>query len=301
MDPQRFLLTIQYDGTDFYGWQRQRPGQRSVQEVVENAIADLVGGPVSILASGRTDRGVHARGMPAHVDLVTRLRGEELRRAIDARLPPDVALMGVLEVAPDFHCRYQNHGKCYIYRAYAGRSRLPLMNRYAVAEHRHMDVSAMREAAAQLTGTHDYSAFATLLSEHEGRLTSQPDPDNPEKPQGNVRTVFALRIVQAGPLVCWCYFGDGFLRGMVRGLTGTLMDVGFGKLSADDVSGILRSGDRREAGANAPGRGLTLERVFFDQGQMERWMEYARLQELRGTAAGEAFSMPLELLGGMDA
>lgn len=289
----RFLFQIQYDGERFYGWQRQANDQLTVQEVVEDAAADLVGKPVILHSAGRTDRGVHARAMPAHVDLETRLRGEELRRAIDVRLPDDVALLKVEEVEPNFHCRYMAQGKCYAYRWHTSRRRSPMVRRFAHFEPRKLELAQMREAAAELVGTHDFAAFATLLSEHEDRLTSKPDPDNPEKPVGNTRTIYAAELIQRGELLTLLLFGDGFLRGMVRGIAGTLIDAGLGKLDGMGMQKILRSQDRRQASANLPACGLTLEKVFYEPSEMHEWI--ARAKENAHRVGTPLIALPPEL------
>ncbi|NUQ35301.1 MAG: tRNA pseudouridine(38-40) synthase TruA [Planctomycetaceae bacterium] len=294
----RFFLTLQYDGTNSYGWQRQNNAHTTIQAAIEKAIADLVGAPVSVVGASRTDAGVHARRTAAHVDIETRLRGEELRRAIDVRLPSDVSLIALEEVAADFHCRHRALGKCYAYRVHNARHRSPLAERNAWFCPRELDVAAMRDAAKPLVGEHDFSAFATLLSDYPNKLTSQPDPERPDKPEGNVRTLHAIEILQRGHLLTFLVFGDGFLRGMVRGVVGTLIDAGLGKLTQTDVEKILVSRDRREAGANLPANGLTLEAVFYDRAEMERWLARASeaAKDERMSLPGSV-SSPLELLG----
>ena len=120
---------------------------------------------------------MHARGLPAQIDIETRLRGEELRRAIDVRLPEDVSLLSIEEKPESFQWRYDTLGKCYAYRLNRSRKRAPLMRRNSHVEPRKLDIETMRNASRALIGKHDFSAFATLLSEHENRLTTQPDPD----------------------------------------------------------------------------------------------------------------------------
>lgn len=293
----RFLFRFQYNGTAYLGWQRQNYDDNTVQAVIEKAIQDLVGVPVHLYGASRTDRGVHARDMAAQADLDTRLRGEELRRAIDVRLPRDVTLTSVAEVADDFNCRHAAIGKCYIYRLYNSRRRPALLADQVYHVPRTLDVALMRRAAWPLVGTHDFASFATLLSEKPGGLTSQPDPENPEKPEGNIRTLYSVNIIQRSERVSVMLFGDGFLRGMVRGIVGTLVNVGLGKITPETVSRILHAKDRRSAGANLPGQGLTLERIFFEQAEMDQWIEAAKAAERYAGGIGAPLDgAPAELL-----
>lgn len=279
----RILLRVQYDGANYFGWQRQIDDQPSVQAVVEAAIRDLFQEPVKILGAGRTDRGVSARGMPAHFNVETRLRGEELRRAIDVRLPADVSIRSAEVVADDFHCRYHTCGKCYAYRLLRTRKRAPLV-RFAYFWPKRLDMDLLRRAGAPLIGTHDFSSFATMLVEHENRQTTQPDPDKPDKPQGNIRTLYDISVVERGEIVTLLLFGDGFLRGMVRSIVGTILDVASKGLDPSVVGQILAAKDRREAGPNLPAHGLMLERVFYDDAERETWQARAKAASIRDFA-----------------
>jgi len=279
----RFLFRFQYTGTAYLGWQRQDYDPNTIQGTIERAIHDLVGHDVHLYGASRTDRGVHARDMAAQADLETRLRDEELRRAIDVRLPRDVTLTAVTEVAPDFNCRHAAIGKCYVYRLYNSKRRPALLADQVYHVPRTLDVGLMRKAAYPLVGTHDFASFATLLSEKPGGLTSQPDPDNPDKPEGNIRTMHAVCVIQRTERISVALFGDGFLRGMVRGIVGTLVNVGLGKIPPETVARILHAKDRKKAGANLPGQGLTLERVFFDEAEMAQWIEAAKAAERYAT------------------
>ncbi len=275
----RFLFKFQYTGTRYLGWQRQSYDDNTVQGTIERAITDLTGAPVTLYGASRTDRGVHARDMAAQADLETRLRGEELRRAIDSRLPHDITLTDVSEVPDDFNCRHRAVGKCYVYRIYNSRRRPALLANLVHHVPRELDVRKMREAARCLLGTHDFGSFGTLLSEKPGGLTSQPDPDNPEKPEGNIRTIYGVFVIHQSERIAVAIFGDGFLRGMVRGIVGTLVQVGLGKITPKVVERILKAKDRKAAGANLPGEGLTLERIFYQESEMQQWIEAAARAE----------------------
>jgi tRNA pseudouridine38-40 synthase len=275
---RRVLLTLEYHGGGFYGWQRQGP-DRSVQGVVEAAVADLVGHAVSVQSSGRTDRGVHARAMPAHVDIDSRLSPRELMMAINHRLPWDVAVRAVQESDPRFHARFDALDKSYRYAFYLSQARSPLLSDRAHLVPRPLDIPAMEQAAALLVGTHDFAAF---------RSQAEPDPDpGPERsadtigpaaiehgdfepppwrrprPAGTVRTVHRTGLTLRGGVLHFEVNGTGFLRGMVRAMAGSLLQVGLGRQPVEWVRALLENRDRREAGANLPGHGLTLLQVNY--------------------------------------
>lgn len=276
---RRILLTLEYHGKDFYGWQRQGP-DRSVQAVVEAAVADLVRHPVSVQASGRTDRGVHARAMPAHVDVDSRLPPRELLMAINTRLPSDVAVQAVREVDPRFHARFDALGKLYRYSMLRSRARSPLLRDRAHLLPRDVDTAAMAEAAAHLIGTHDFASFQTSPDAEAVEAAPEvsadtvgpaaiahgdftPPPWRKPRPQGTVRTVTACAVSERGSLLHIEIRGSGFLRGMVRAVGGSLLEIGLGKQPPEWTSHLLQAKDRKEAGANLPPQGLTLIEVDY--------------------------------------
>lgn len=274
------MLTLEYHGKGFFGWQRQGP-DRAVQAVVEAAVADLVGHPVSVQSSGRTDRGVHARAMPAHVDLDTRLPCREVLNAINARLPDDVAVRGCREADPRFHARFDALSKIYRYTLLRSKARSPMLSDRTCLAPRPLDLAAMREAAALLVGTHDFCSFQTnpdmpetdesapeLSADTIGPAAVQhgdftPPPWRKPRPQGTVRTVTRCELIERNELLLIEVQGNGFLRGMVRALAGSLLEVGLGKQPPGWLGGLLDVKDRREAGANLPPQGLTLLQVEY--------------------------------------
>jgi tRNA pseudouridine38-40 synthase len=239
-------LTIQYDGTDYVGWQRQ-PNGVSIQELVERAIEPIEGRPVTIVGAGRTDAGVHALGQVASVQLQSAIDAATLTRALNATLPEDVRVASAEEAAPDFNARFSAIGKVYAYRIWRGAFLPPFERRYVWHVPPPLDVERMREAARPLTGRHDFSAFRAAGSD---AATSE-------------RTIRDLRLDAEGERITLTIGGDGFLRYMVRAITGTLVDVGQGRRSVESVAAALASRDRAQAGPTAPAKGLVLLKVEY--------------------------------------
>ena len=247
----RFLL--EYDGTEFAGWQRQRDGERTVQGVLEEALARVVGAPVAVIGAGRTDAGVHAEGQVASAELETALAAETLVRALNAHLPRDVAVLEVAPAAPGFHARYDARAKVYRYSIWNGRQPSPLRRRRFLAVRAPLDVEAMREAARHLVGCHDFACFET-----------RPEPAALRPGRSTVRRLDRVELGGAsGGEIQLELEGSGFLRHMVRAIAGTLLEVGRARRAPDSLPGLLASRDRRQAGPTAPARGLTLVRLRY--------------------------------------
>jgi tRNA pseudouridine38-40 synthase len=244
---RHFRLTLEYDGTDFDGWQVQA-GRRTVQGELETALERVTGGICDALGAGRTDAGVHAEGQVASVRTSTRLGPDELRRALNGVLPQDVAVVAAESVPEDFHARRDASGKLYRYAVWNGPSRSPLRRRSHWAIRDPLDLAAMRRAALGLVGTHDFAAFRGSGS----------------AVKTTVRTLTRLDVRgEAGGEVLFEVEGTGFLRHMVRAIVGTLVEVGRGRRPAGDVGAVLASGARARAGATAPAQGLRLVRVDY--------------------------------------
>jgi tRNA pseudouridine38-40 synthase len=239
-------LTIQYDGTDYVGWQRQASGT-SIQGLIETALEPIEGQTVSVQGAGRTDAGVHAVAQVASVALETALDHQALRRALNAVLPPDVRVTHVERAADDFHARFSAREKTYEYRIVNGPFVSPFEYRYAWHLPYPLEVSAMQEAALVLVGKHDFSAFQAAGS----------DVKSAE------RTVIGLDVEFDEPHVAITVTADGFLRHMVRTIAGTLVDVGSGRATARSVAEALASGQRGRMGPTAPARGLFLLSVGY--------------------------------------
>lgn len=247
--PRNLKLTIEYDGTGYLGWQVQPQGP-TVQGAIESAVERVTGERRRINGSGRTDAGVHARGQVANVRVRTRIPTERLAGALNANLPDDIAILAVEDVPWSFHARYDATAKTYDYVVETRRPR-PALERGRVHHHPGaLDVDAMRAAANELIGEHDFRSFATVDPVRAGRSA--------------VRTLFEARVDRDGTRVRFRFSADGFLYNMVRALVGTLLEIGAGRRPADDVPRVLAACDRRVAGPNAPARGLTLVGVRYE-------------------------------------
>jgi tRNA pseudouridine38-40 synthase len=243
-----YALVLAFDGTNYAGWQRQRRGT-AIQQLVEAALAPLEGAPVRVAGCGRTDAGVHARAFVASCRLQRPFAAEVLLRAANARLPGDIRVTAASRVSDDFHARFSAIGKAYAYRVWNAAVADPFEARFAWHVPTPLDVHAMRTGAAPLVGCHDFRAFQS-----SGSAVST-----------TVRTVRRAEVTREGALVRIEVEGDGFLRHMVRAMTGTLVEVGLGRRTAADVAAVLEGGLRAAAGPTAPPQGLFLERVWYPE------------------------------------
>ncbi len=241
-----YRLLIAYRGTSYAGWQRQT-NALAVQQVVEEALGELLGSAIHVHGAGRTDAGVHARGQTAHLRLDKPFPEKGLVHGTNHRLPPDIRLLAAHRMPADFHARKSALGKEYLYRLYQGRVVPPLDAPYVMRAPCGLDLPAMRHAMASLAGRHDFTAFAAAGGAH-----GQP-----------YRRIFAAALDQDGCELRLHFIGDGFLRGMVRAMVGTLLEVGTGRRSADSVAELLTGRPRAEAGPSAAAQGLVLERVLY--------------------------------------
>jgi tRNA pseudouridine38-40 synthase len=244
-----FKITISYDGTNFVGWQRQASGM-SIQELLEDAFAVLDGRPVMVSGAGRTDAGVHACAQVANVSLTRAIDAATIVRAINNALPPTVRIRDAVEVPETFHARFNATAKRYRYRIW----NQPVLSPFERAYTWHipgplLDVDAMAAAAAQLEGHHDFAAFQTIGAE---RHTTE-------------RVLFLSRVTTEPPVITYEVRGDGFLRHMVRGIVGTLVEVGRGRYRPEWIVEVLSSRDRARAGRTAPAAGLFLVGVEYER------------------------------------
>lgn len=261
-------LTITYDGSQFGGWQRQI-NARNVQGEVERALSDLLGEPITVTGASRTDSGVHARGQTCHFHLPRPFPFQGLVFGGNFRLPPDVRILAAHQVPEGFHARRCTLGKLYSYRFRVGRVISPLDRAQASELPYPLDLERVRAALRFLPGRHDFSAFALAGGSHTHPF----------------RRLFAARVDPEPAGLVFRFWGDGFLRGMVRALVGTLVEVGRGRRPPENVAELLRGGRKRgDAGFTAEPGGLCLERVYYPP----RWQPLAGYCAL---AAGGAEAM----------
>jgi tRNA pseudouridine38-40 synthase len=244
---KKFKLIIEYDGTDYHGWQRQ-PAEKTIQAEIESALAVMTRKRVAVYGAGRTDAGVHALAQAAHFSCDTHLGPDTFLKGLNSLLPEDIAIKACERVDPGFHARYDARRKVYQYRILNRPIRAAIDRRYAWHIRRPLNAGYMRSAATLFVGKHDFKAF-----EGTGSPRSQ-----------TIRQVCRTEIAgDAESYLLITIEASGFLRHMARNIVGTLVDVGWGKFKPEDVAAILLSRDRGRAGATAPARGLFLARVIY--------------------------------------
>ncbi len=239
-------LIIEFDGSNFSGWQRQPKG-RTVQKEIEAAIFKVTDEEILINGSSRTDAGVHARDMVANFFTNSTIPGDKFREAINTRLPDDVSIIKSEEVQEDFHARYSSKGKTYSYTIINRYERLSLGHQYLYHCRYNLNINEMMEACKYFIGTHDFKAF---MSPGSSIKTT-------------TRTIQELYIEQKGDRIKIFITADGFLYNMVRIIVGTLIKVGNGKLKAEEIESIIKERNRKRAGMCVPPNGLILEKVFY--------------------------------------
>jgi tRNA pseudouridine38-40 synthase len=244
--PQRWKCVCAYDGTMFAGWQSQTGGN-AIQDVIEKRLARILGAPVRIQSSGRTDAGVHALGQVFHFDADWRHGPEKLAAALRAGLPPAIQIKSARAVPPEFHARFSATGKIYTYHVFLGDAD-PFTRPFCWPFFHQLDFAAMEKAAAVLRGAHDFKAFSAF---------------NRVKRENTVRDLRRLEIVRRGRRVRITAEAVGFLYKMVRSLVGALVAVGEGKLTPERVRTILESRHRTAAVTTAPAQGLFLVKVKY--------------------------------------
>lgn len=256
---RNILLTIEYDGTNFKGWQIQRRGERTVSGEILKAIDNITGEHVKLIGSGRTDTGVHASGQTANFKLPF-IEGnknyflgtkhfscqhcKKLQNALNANLPNDIAVISVKKAPIDFHAQYNIKKKTYRYTILNRPARSALYHSTALHWPHPIDISKMREAAKIFIGKHDFAAFQSNNRSNQGKST--------------VRTIESLKINKRNNFITINITANGFLYKMVRNIVGTLIEAGSGKITQPQVTLILKSQNRREAGFSVKPHGLTL-------------------------------------------
>lgn len=244
---QNYRFLIEYDGTRYYGWQRQ-PGQNTIQGKLESVLSLMCGRETEVIGAGRTDGGVHAEGMTANANLETELSPEEIRDYLNRYLPDDIAVREVKEASPRFHARYNAIGKTYRYTCFDGDVKPVFDRKYYTRLEEKPDIELMRQAAELLKGEHDFRNFCV----------------NPRMKKSTVRRVDRIEIERDGGYIRFLVHGTGFLQNMVRIMVGTLLEVGCGRMQPEQVKAALECPDRQKAGPTAPAQGLCLVSVDYE-------------------------------------
>lgn len=244
-----YKAVIQYEGTRYRGWQVQGNTDQTIQGKLETLLGRMAGEPVEVHGSGRTDGGVHAAGQVISFRCKVVMSPQEIRGYMNRYLPEDIAVLSVEEAAPRFHARLNAVRKTYVYTIWNSEIPNVFGRRFMTRIEEPLDVERMREAAGQLCGEHDFLAFSSL---------------NPRRfKKSTVRRLDEIRIEQKEAVIRICFTGDGFLYHMVRILTGTLVEVGLGLRSPEEMDLLLKSGSRADAGRLMPPEGLTLLSVEY--------------------------------------
>ena len=243
---KNYALIVEYDGCAFSGWQRQQSAP-SVQQTLEDAIWQAMKERVNLIGAGRTDAGVHARAMTANVVLDVEETPEAIRDYLNRYLPDSIAVREVKEASPRFHARYNALGKTYRYICFDGPVKPVFDRKYVTLLDYCPDVERMQQAAASLTGEHDFASFC----------------GNPRMKKSTVRLVDSITVERRKDRVIFTFHGTGFLQNMVRILVGTLLEVGRGYWEPAYVQDILAAKDRKLAGPTAPPEGLCLMKVDY--------------------------------------
>jgi len=239
-----YKLLLSYDGTDFHGWQRQ-PQKRTVQGVIEDALAQILQKKIPVIGAGRTDAGVHALGQAAHFRAKISLTEEELFRAFNSILPNDVRIVSLKITDSSFHARKTAQSKIYQYRIFNAPHLSPFLSRYVHHWTSPLHVDRMKKAASFFIGEHDFSGFSSNRFLHP------------------VRKVFSSEIKKKGSEILYTVEANGFLRYMVRTIVGTLLEVGKGKMAPERIAEIFGQKNRALAGPTAPAKGLCLIEVNY--------------------------------------
>lgn len=243
---KRVKLTVAYDGTNYHGWQVQ-PNGNTIEAELNRHLSELLGEEIRVTGASRTDAGVHALGNVAVFDTAARMPAEKISYAMNTRLPADIRIQESCEVAPDFHPRFRAAVKTYEYRILNRRFPDPTKRLYSYFYYYPLDVERMRAAAAYLVGEHDFQSFCTM----------KPEMEN------TVRRIYSLDIEKEGDVILLRVTGNGFLYNMVRIIAGTLIRVGGGFFSPEDMQTILEGKNRKLAGETARPEGLTLVEIRY--------------------------------------
>lgn len=241
----RFLATISYDGSHYFGYQKQ-PNKNTIQKTLEEVLTEINKQKVIVCSSGRTDAKVHAYGGRIHFDLIVSMKPEEVKKAMNALLPEDIYVKEVSIVPDTFHARFDVKKKEYLYKINLGEYN-PIEKDYVYQYNKPLKIEAMKKASTYLLGAHNFRSFTKVDEEKESYE----------------RTIYEIKIEQKENILYCTFIGTGFLRYMVRNLVGTLIEVGEGKRTPEEIQLILKKENRIYAGKTAPACGLYLKEVFY--------------------------------------
>jgi len=243
---RNYRVVIHFDGTEYYGWQFQRPEYRTIQAELIRVLKIIAKKQVLVTGSSRTDAGVHSSGLTANFHLPVTIEPESLKRALNSLLPKDIRIMECDLMDKAFNARFGAHSKTYVYRIFTGQVQSPFSQRFSLHIPFPLDVKAMRKATRHFIGSKDFSSFTS---------------DEPGKKRMREIDIFKMQVKNQE--IIFTVRGKSFLRYMVRNMVGTVIDVGKGKFKADEIPAIFAAKDRRRAGQTAPAKGLTLEKVDY--------------------------------------
>lgn len=244
---QNYKITVAYDGSRYFGWEHQPNTDLTIQGKLESVLSLMLEKEVEVIGAGRTDAGVHAKGMVCNAHFDTNMTTDEIQAYMNRYLPDDICVREVRVASDRFHSRYNALGKTYCYTCYVGDLK-PVFNRkYVYVPDQIPDVEKMKKAARYLVGEHDFASFCS----------------NPKMKKSTVRLVDQIEIEQSGSYLNLTFHGTGFLQHMVRILTGTLLEVGFGVRTPESIPDLIDAKKRALAGFTAPARGLCLMKVDY--------------------------------------
>ncbi len=246
-------LLIAYDGTDYSGWQRQK-NDITIQGEIEKRLARMTNGPVTLHGAGRTDAGVHARGMVAHFHTEKKITCLAFQNGLNSLLPQSIRILTMEDKNGDFHARFSARAKTYIYTICNAPVQFPTERLYSIHIRSELQYEPMKECLEIITGEHDFASFETAGSRDK----------NCSDGRGSIRTILKTALIrEKNGLVHFTFTGDGFLRHMIRNLMGTILEVGKDKRTVDNFKVTLVAQDRSQAGVTAPPHGLTLLKIIY--------------------------------------
>lgn len=245
---QNYKMILSYDGSRYYGWEHQPNTELTIQGKLETVLSRLTGEAVTVIGAGRTDAGVHARGMCANVLLDTELSEDEIRAYMNRYLPEDISINELKRCGDRFHARFKASGKTYRYSCWYGEQKPVFERKYVRVLEQKPDIGKMKVAAAYLIGEHDFKSFC----------------GNSKMKKSTVRRIDSIDITENGSYIRLYFHGTGFLQNQVRIMTGTLLEIGFGKRAPEEMQAILEKKDRKAAGFTAEPQGLCLMKVDYE-------------------------------------